>query len=82
MPSRVSAANMPKMEIDQIIDLAGGTTKLGECAGVDRTTVNWWKRVGRIPVDRALRISDRLGIPLHEIRPDVWKAPVAEDAAG
>jgi DNA-binding transcriptional regulator YdaS (Cro superfamily) len=60
------------MEIDRIIEMAGGTTRLGELAGVDRTTVNYWKTRARIPVERALVISKALGIPLHEIRPDVW----------
>jgi DNA-binding transcriptional regulator YdaS (Cro superfamily) len=68
------------MEIDELIELAGGTAKLGKVAGVDRTTVNYWKAVNRVPVKRALKINAALGIPLHEIRPDVWKLPM-EDAA-
>jgi DNA-binding transcriptional regulator YdaS (Cro superfamily) len=67
------------MDIEDIIRVAGGTTELGKAAGVDRTTVNWWLRVGKIPPERAVKISDHFGIPLHEIRPDLWRVP--EDAA-
>lgn len=67
------------MDIDDLIEKAGGAAKLGEAAGVDRTTVLWWKRPGKkIPPERAIRISNQLDIPLHKIRPDLWRVP--EDA--
>jgi hypothetical protein len=61
------------MDVEQVIAAAGGTIALAEAAGVDRTTVLYWRSRGRIPVERALRINEELGIPLHEMRPDVWK---------
>lgn len=69
------------MTLDDIAALAGGVNKLAEIAGVHQTTVSAsWRRSGRVPVDRAHRISEALGIPLHEIRPDVWRAPTTEAA--
>ena len=68
------------MEIQEIITLAGGQKKLGEIAGVARPTVAYWKRGSiKIPVDRARRIHEALGIPLHEIRPDVWRPAEAAE---
>ena len=69
------------MPLDEIAALAGGVNKLAEIAGVHQTTVSAsWRRAGRIPVDRARAISEALKIPLHEIRPDVWR-PSSEEAA-
>jgi DNA-binding transcriptional regulator YdaS (Cro superfamily) len=66
------------MEVQDIIDVAGGLRRLGDAVGVDHSTVSGWKRCGRIPVHRARRIHEVLKIPLHEIRPDIW--PPAEAA--
>lgn len=68
------------MNVSEIVTVAGGLKKLGEIAGVDHSTVAGWKRAGRIPVERARKIHEALDIPLHEIRPDVWRptdAPLA-----
>lgn len=60
--------------INEIIDCAGGLTRLADIAGVDHSTVCGWRRRDRVPTLRARPISEKLGIPLHEIRPDVWRA--------
>jgi DNA-binding transcriptional regulator YdaS (Cro superfamily) len=67
------------MDIQKIITLAGGLKKLGEIAGVDHSTVSGWKRCSRIPPLRALKIHEALGIPLHEIRPDIWRPAEAAE---
>jgi DNA-binding transcriptional regulator YdaS (Cro superfamily) len=70
------------MEIEEIIALAGGVTKLGRIVGRDHSTVVGWKRTtGQIPVQHARAIGHALNIPLHEIRPDVWSPSEARDAA-
>jgi transcriptional regulator with XRE-family HTH domain len=63
--------------IDEIIEVAGSLSELAKVAGVDHSTVIWWRRNGdRVPtVDRAKRISEGLGIPLYELRPDIWASP-------
>lgn len=66
------------MTVDEIIEAAGGVTKLAKIAGVDHSTISAsWRRSGRVPVDRAHAISEALAIPLHKIRPDVWREAAA-----
>lgn len=47
--------------------------------GIDKSTALRWQF--RVPAERALAVSEVTGIPLHELRPDVFPAPQAEDAA-
>lgn len=70
------------MTLDEIIAVAGGVTKLAAAANVDHSTISsGWRRTGRIPVERALLIHEKLAIPLHDLRPDVWQAPRPDEAA-
>lgn len=62
------------MTFDEIVEVAGGITNLARAAGVDHSTACGWRRKGSIPVNRAQAINAALGIPLHEVRPDVWPA--------
>ena len=64
------------MTLDEIIEKAGGVGKLADIAKVDHSTISaGWRRRGRVPIHRARLIGPALGIPLHEIRPDVWDVP-------
>jgi DNA-binding transcriptional regulator YdaS (Cro superfamily) len=47
---------------------------LAQITGVHHSTVCGWRRnaAQQVPVHHARTISKLLGIPLHEIRPDVW----------
>lgn len=64
------------MTLDEIIAKAGGVTELAKIAEVHHATISaTWRRKGRVPVERAQRISIALSIPLHEMRPDIWAAP-------
>lgn len=47
--------------------------------GVNRSTYFRWE-VGKVPPERCREVSDKTGIPLHELRPDIFPAP-AEQAA-
>jgi hypothetical protein len=69
------------MTIDEIIAKAGGVVKLAETAGVDHSSIYGWRRREKIPVERARVIHEKLDIPLHEIRPDVWPVSQSEKAA-
>ena len=62
------------MTINEIIAMAGGVVKLARLCGVSHSSVCDWRRASRIPVERAMLIHEKLSIPLHEIRPDVWAA--------
>lgn len=64
------------MSIDELIRRANGVTRLAEIAGVRHPTISaGWRRSGQVPVARVRRISAALGIPMHELRPDVWHPP-------
>lgn len=61
------------MNLETLIERAGGAAKLAEIAGVDRATVRVsWRRAGKVPVTHVRAISGALNIPPHLIRPDVW----------
>ena len=57
---------------------AGSVKALAEVAGVRPQAISQWKK---IPAERAVRISDALGIPRHVLRPDLFEVPKAEAAA-
>jgi DNA-binding transcriptional regulator YdaS (Cro superfamily) len=47
---------------------------------VDKATVTRWDQK-RVPAERAEDVKRATGIPLHELRPDLWEAPADEVAA-
>lgn len=68
------------MTLDELIARAGGVGQLARIAGVDHSTISSsWRKRGRVPVERALIIHEKLSVPLHEIRPDVWLPRAAAD---
>lgn len=62
--------------INEIIDCAGGLKRLADIVGVDHSTICGWRRRDRVPAVRARPISEKLGIPLQELRPDLWRPAV------
>jgi DNA-binding transcriptional regulator YdaS (Cro superfamily) len=69
---------MEETPITIAIKRAGSVKALADVAGVRPQAVSQWDR---IPVERAVRISDALGIPRHVLRPDLYEAPKADAAA-
>lgn len=55
------------MNVQTLIDKAGGDREFRELCGVARTTVLDWKREGRIPANRVAEISAKLELPLSEV---------------
>jgi hypothetical protein len=56
----------------RLIEQAGGLGPVADCLGITKQAVSAWERV---PVDRAHALSEAFGVPLHRIRPDVWRTP-------
>ena len=56
------------MDIQTLIEAAGGVVRLAAIAGVSRPTVLGWRKLGFIPAFRVPRISEALGLP----RDKVW----------
>lgn len=69
------------MMLDEIIAAAGGVVKLAEIANVKHPTISaGWRRRGQVSIDAAWRIHEALGIPLHKLRPDIFRS--VDEAAG
>jgi DNA-binding transcriptional regulator YdaS (Cro superfamily) len=64
--------------IAQAIERAGGVSALARAVGVDHSTVIGWRRAGRVPVERVKAVCAATGISPHELRPDIFDAPAAQ----
>ena len=60
----------------RVIELYGGSRALAASLEISNQAVWRWER---IPHERARAISKHTGIPLHELRPDVW--PPSDEAS-
>lgn len=60
------------MDIREIIKRGGGPSKLARSLGLHHTSVLGWQRV---PAGRVKRVSELTGVPLYEIRPELWEKP-------
>ena len=58
----------------QAIGAAGGGALLARSLGVKRASVQQWKASG-IPAARVPAVSRITGIPMHQLRPDLFDAP-------
>ena len=58
------------------IERAGDGAALARGVGVTRFAVQQWKQHG-IPAARVPAVSRLTGIPLHELRPDLFDAPAS-----
>jgi hypothetical protein len=61
------------MPIKRVAESMGGIPALADALRIHRTAPHFWKM--GVPVKRARAVSELTGIPLHELRPDVWEAP-------
>jgi hypothetical protein len=55
------------MDIQTLIDKAGGRAEFQALTRVARTTVLDWERAGRIPAGRVLQIATALSLPVDEV---------------
>ena len=53
---------------------------LARAVDVDKATATRWSQ-GNIPPERVRDVASATGIPLHELRPDLWDAPASTGAA-
>lgn len=58
----------------------GAQKQLAEAVGVTPQAVHLWVKKGRVPAERVLVVASHTGIPAHELRPDLYPAPVAAPA--
>jgi DNA-binding transcriptional regulator YdaS (Cro superfamily) len=69
-----TAAPPPVVPLDAVIAIVGSGAELARRLGVNKTAISQWRK-REIPVKRARDVSRISGIPLHELRPDVWADP-------
>ena len=65
------------MESTSALKKHRGTRQLKEVAdllGVTSSVYHKWEN-RQVPAERWVEVSEKLGIPLHELRPDVFPAP-------
>jgi DNA-binding transcriptional regulator YdaS (Cro superfamily) len=56
--------------------------KLATILGVSDELVRLWRHGRRrISAERAIVLSNKTGIPRHELRPDIWDAPGSESVS-
>lgn len=67
--------------LQKALDAAGSQSRLAEICKLSQPTVWGWlnKGSGTIPAEHVLRIESALGIPRHELRPDIY--PVEQGRA-
>ena len=69
------------MTLADYLNTPGSTAvALGRRLDVSHSTILRWA-AGRVPAERARAVSDATGIPLHELRPDLFDPPQRVDAA-
>ena len=61
--------------LQKAIEAIGGISELARRLGLQRQAVSQWTQV---PAGRMLMVQALTGIPLCELRPDLWPAPALE----
>ena len=61
--------------VEEAIRASGGPSALARALGIDHSSVIGWRKKGRVPAERVRKVSEISGIPLHELRPDLFDAP-------
>lgn len=62
----------------ELMKKAGGPVALARHLGVTHGAVSQWRVV---PAKHAQKVSELTGVALHELRPDIFPAPAAQQAA-
>jgi DNA-binding transcriptional regulator YdaS (Cro superfamily) len=58
-----------------------GGMRLATLCGVTPQAVSYWRRTGRVPPARAYTVAKLLGLPAHEVCPDVFPPPTERQVA-
>lgn len=66
--------------LDRAIAAVGGEAEFCKQFGIKQRSLFYW-RAGRLPAERAGQIAMITGVPVHELRPDIFPAPATQAAA-
>ena len=79
--SMVPLASMNKTRLQLLLEERDmNLSDLARAVEVDKATATRWSQ-GNIPPERVRDVASATGIPLHVLRPDLWDAPNATEAA-
>lgn len=67
LTSSVGMSDISFMDVDTLIEKAGGVGKLAETLDVSHPTICDWKRTGFIPGSRAVQISNALKLKIEDV---------------
>lgn len=62
--------NRPDKTIERIRSERGLAVRVAEACGIDRAAVYQWEQV---PIKRVHEVAGLLGIPVEQIRPDIFR---------
>ena len=71
MSKSTPARLAPLSAFDRAIKAAGGAGALAKSIGVGPSAVSNWKLAG-VPASRCPAIEALTGVPMRELRPDLW----------
>ena len=55
------------MDIERILEKAGGGVKLAKALGVDHLTVSFWRAAQRVPASKAIKIGTIFDLDLEQV---------------
>lgn len=60
--------------LQRAIEIAGSQSALSRLTGISQSNYSRWLRLygGRVSAEAAIAIEGAVGIPRHELRPDLW----------
>jgi len=67
--------------LEKAIQAAGSQQKLADLLGIKSPSITEWRSRDRVPAERCRAIEAATGVPRHELRPDVFDAPIDLDSA-
>lgn len=73
---------MPNEPLKRACDAAGGQKALADKINTSQSQVWYWlekSKRGAAP-EYVLQIEEATGVPRHELRPDIYPPPVADEA--
>ncbi|WP_408737126.1 transcriptional regulator [Acetobacter sicerae] len=72
-------SHIPHMNVaEQIISRLGGTRSAAKLIGAPPSTIQAWKKRGRIPSGRVCEVEAATNIPREELRPDLFRREEAQ----
>ena len=66
--------NLCVMDAKYWIERLGGPTKIAKMLEIRTAAVSQW---AQIPAKQAIRLASLVGIPVSELRPDLWERPTS-----